>query len=504
MEGLEARARDVLSLIGSFRNMLQPVNRLPPEIFSRIVQDIPHPLIGDTSSIIVLTHVCRYWRETIVSTPGNWTMISSWNEDLMALSLERSKAAPLTLRLRTNEVEGMSGFSDLIIRYIKNVKNLRIDDIYTAGQVTQILPGFPQSMPILQSLDLQGIMCEEWDQSIDPFGQFPLTPRYLRLVDFPLYPSLLRLRALTELVIGNYDINLDLHLDTLLDFLAVSHSLESATLHINFAESSLRRSRRRTATGNQLQYLLIRYRDVMDGKALVSNIALRRGARLEIDCRHEATSFNDFFSGIPTTHLSNLPLPTSITYESTGRIIRLLGPNGSFSFGKTVSSHDPFIEFPLLPLTNIRKFHLIHSARLRGPTPVLPVFQPSFFPALETFTIDCDVSVSHLLSNVLSNPSSLPSLETLGFLDCDLSADFMEALAKFASDRKNTTSSLLNRVVIVNSSGNFPSALSTDALGKHVPVVDVSVGSQLPGDLVWKEFGRYTGLPTSSAWRGRL
>ena len=59
----------------------------------------------------------------------------------------------------------------------------------------------------------------------------------------------------------------------------------------------------------------------------------------------------------------------------------------------------------------------------------------------------------------------------------------MEALTRFASDRTKTTSAWLRRVVIVDSGGNFPSVDSINALRKHVPVVNVSVGEELPTDL---------------------
>lgn len=154
MKSLEARARDVLSLIGSFRNMLQPVNRLPPEILSRIFQDVSHQFACYTPPIIVLTHVCRYWRKFLILTPGNWTTISSQSEGLMALSLERSKAAPLSLSLRMNEIGDIPGFSDLIMPHIQKTKTLRINDVSPVEEITQKLPGFPQSMPNLQSLEL--------------------------------------------------------------------------------------------------------------------------------------------------------------------------------------------------------------------------------------------------------------------------------------------------------------------------------------------------------------
>ena len=71
------------------------MNRLSPEILSRITRCLlSEGANWDVSSIIPLTHVCRYWRESIISTPKNWMLISSEQEGLAALSLERCKAAP--------------------------------------------------------------------------------------------------------------------------------------------------------------------------------------------------------------------------------------------------------------------------------------------------------------------------------------------------------------------------------------------------------------------------
>jgi len=59
----------------------------------------------------------------------------------------------------------------------------------------------------------------------------------------------------------------------------------------------------------------------------------------------------------------------------------------------------------------------------------------------------------------------------------------MEDLTRFSSDRKSTTSAWLHRVVIIDQDGEFPSAASIRALGRHVPVVDVRFGTELPTDL---------------------
>ena len=70
---LETRAQDVLRFILSLQNLSQPVNRLPPEILSRIAQCSLNAAV-DARPIVPLTHVCRYWRDSITSDPANWTL----------------------------------------------------------------------------------------------------------------------------------------------------------------------------------------------------------------------------------------------------------------------------------------------------------------------------------------------------------------------------------------------------------------------------------------------
>jgi hypothetical protein len=237
---------------------------------------------------------------------------------------------------------------------------------------------------------------------------------------------------------------------------------------------------------SRLQHLSITCYEKRDENAhlsdntLLSNIALGKGAHLELISR-AWTSSSVVLSGIPMAQFPNLLSPTFMEYRLyRGRSIRLLGPNGSFSFQESHSPDArPFVEFPLLPLTNVREFHLKQVYGSKWGT-----FDPPFLPALETFAVHCKTGASgHLLSLLFSNPSFSPSLKTLAFLNCTLSGDFMEALTRFASDRKNTTSAWLRRVVIVDSRGKLPTEASIDALGKHVPDVDIRVGKKLPTDL---------------------
>ena len=459
------------------------MDRLPLKIISRIVWCLLDGDSVDTRWIIPLTHVCRHWRKSIVSTPGNWTLVSSERIGLAKLSLERRGLAPLKLWLDMRQVGGNPAFFVLFVPYIKSAGSLSINFISSAGDLIQTLRKFPQPTPNLRSLSFSGYTGEaDPSRSLVPNPTRRLT--HLSLIGIPLYPSFLHLKTLTDLTLRNDQFIL--HVDTLLGFLEENRSLERATLEIRFKRFSLRVSQlRRVVDMDRLRYLSIRGGDAMNSKALISNIALRSGAHLEITCDNMDARLNDILSGIPAAQLSNLLSPTCMGYRSCGRIIRLSGPNGSFSFENPLNLDDPFAEFSLLSLTNVQELHLRHRKTKEGSRPPnLLVFRPSSFPALRTLAVDCETNVSHLFSALFSNPSSPPLLRTLAFLDCDLTDGFMEKLARFASKRKRTTSVRLHRIVIVGSEGNLPSVASINVLGKHVPVVHAQVGEKLPSDLI--------------------
>ena len=445
------------------RNASRPVNRLPPEIISHIAQHIVQPS-GDTASVIPLTHVCQYWRKSIISTPANWTSIIYSRPNLTALNLERSKAAPLQLKLRMSCVSRMPGFHNLIMPYIQNVETLLFDELTTIEDLTQTLPNFPQSTPGLRSLELRHWSGKhEWDQSTDPFGSFPSTLRSLSLSNIPLYPSFLGLRNLTELTLYFYTVCPPLDL---LGFLGDNRSLQNVNLVI-LPPAQI--SQRRIPTMDHLQSLSITSCEVALVRTLISSIPLRGGAHLGITFHDDGTGLGvkDILSGISLTHLSNLSSPTFMEYRSSS-VVRLTGPNGSFSYDHESmwSSEVPFTEFSVLSLANIRQLRLTHN----DPS---VVFHPSSFPALETLIIESNPDISHLFSALFPNSSSFPSLNTLGFLDCDVTDEFMEELTRFASDRKDTTSVRLHCVVIADQDRYFPSADSIRELERHVPVVDV-------------------------------
>ena len=447
------------------------MNRLPAEAILHITRCLLDEDSTDSRLIVPLTHVCRFWRKVIVSTPENWTSISNERPGLAKLSLERTRTAPLKVRIDMPMVKANPAFYDYLAPYVKNTESLTIDSILHAGQLVQMLHNFPKSMLGLRSLTLSG------DTSpIDLFRSFAPNLTYLSLTTIPLYPSFLCLTTLTHLTLRNYQF--DLHIDILLDFLQDNRSLERVTLDIEFIHVLLRVSPpRRVVIIDQLRYLSIRCSDAMDNRVLISKIALPRGGHLEIACHDRDNGLNDILVGIPAVQLPNLLPSTHMEYECWGRSVRLFGPNGGFSFENPLSLAAPFVEFLLLPTIDVQELHLRHRGAREGFQSPLPlVFPPLFFPSLKVFAIDGEVS--NLFTALFANPFYLPLLETIAFLDCDLTDGFMEQLAWFAFCRKKSTSTLLQRVVITNSKGSFPSATSIATLRKNVPVVRARVGNR--------------------------
>lgn len=460
--------------IYSSRNALQPVNRLPPEILSRIARDVLHS-DQDARRIIPFTHVCRYWCESITSAPENWSMISSHSKSLAVLSLERSKSFPLEITLDVPEARAKPGFSDILKLYIQNTEVLTLSYPSSAEDLVQTVPGFPRSMPNLRSLAVLSFWTPEpqWDPFVDPFESLSPSLRYLSLNCIPLYPSFLNLRNLVEFDFSNP--GSDLTLDAILTLLEENRSLRSLVLYIETLNPTPNFLRRWAPITNRLGHLSVSCANPEGIRGLISNTPLKTGADLRIVCFNGQGGLNDILSGIPTTHFPNLQSLTRMHAHKSG--IRSSGQNGNFWFGHLPPSEVALRGLSLLSFASIQDLHLYGL----GNRPL----DPSIFPALKTLVIDGDDSPQGTLSILFSSPELSPSLKTLALLNCNLSEIFMESLAQFASEHKNTASAGLDRVVITYRDWEPPSAESIRAVEERVSVVEVGPSVEVPDDLRW-------------------
>lgn len=91
---MENELNIVTALLRHIRNDRRDItHRLPAEILATVVAYL------DEESLIAATHVCRFWRSTLLSYSGLWAHPSFKNEQRALVFLERSKSAPVSIDL---------------------------------------------------------------------------------------------------------------------------------------------------------------------------------------------------------------------------------------------------------------------------------------------------------------------------------------------------------------------------------------------------------------------
>ena len=380
-----------------------------------------------------------------------------------------------------DEVMARPGFPDILKPYFQKTEALTVSNLPTAKDLVQAIPGFPQSMPSLRSLEVKSSWTQisrqrDPDRSIDPFESLSPSLRHLSLLYTPLYPSILDLRNLVEFTFFD-PFSGPVALDHFLTMLEENCSLTNMVLYIGLLEPTPNGLRRRAPISNQLEYLSVSCGNPEGIRGLISHILLKPGAGLQIQSFSVQGGLNDILSDIPATHFPNLRSPTHMLSYDTS--IQSSGPNGSLCFRHPSRLEVPLLELPLLSFGSIRELLLQGS-------PCNRTLDPSIFPTLQTLAIEGNGSPQCTLSALFSSPGSSPLLETLVFLDCVLSEVFTESLVRFVSKRKDAASAGLGRVVIVHKNQEAPSAKSIFSLESHATVV-IGPSEELPEDLDWSQ-----------------
>ncbi|KAF6758141.1 hypothetical protein DFP72DRAFT_888203 [Ephemerocybe angulata] len=94
--------KDEICALHLLHNTFAPINRLPPEILSRIFVQSAAECRQDSLSWIQVTHTCHHWREVALDCAALWSHISFVNPAFTKVMLARSKNAPLHVDLRTS------------------------------------------------------------------------------------------------------------------------------------------------------------------------------------------------------------------------------------------------------------------------------------------------------------------------------------------------------------------------------------------------------------------
>ena len=214
--------QDVFDLIPKFkalRNTLAPVNKLPPEILSRIPRSL---LIRD---LIPVTQVCRYWRTTLTSCGPLWSTINCKRGHEALTCLHRSKGSPIHV--------SVTKFPDdeVLARLSPHIGRIRSLHIQTRWSVAQsVFARFTDPAPNLETLT---IICRPYTAAAGPVPSTLLTGnlpnlRSLTLQGFSSDLASFVLPNLTYFELSNVTSPpLSISLSNLLAFLERSPLLES-------------------------------------------------------------------------------------------------------------------------------------------------------------------------------------------------------------------------------------------------------------------------------------
>ncbi|KAF6753052.1 hypothetical protein DFP72DRAFT_435379 [Ephemerocybe angulata] len=166
---IDALEREVLTL-KSYHNTLALPSRLPPEVLCDIFlaagvvperSDQARRVAWNDSGErlwIVVTHVCKSWRETALGCPALWANLTFISPSFTRVMLQRSRNAPLTI-----DYSGKFQHEDLLAEAISHTERLRSVKIgipnNTSLRFEYALSGFSSGVEatILETLSLESV-----------------------------------------------------------------------------------------------------------------------------------------------------------------------------------------------------------------------------------------------------------------------------------------------------------------------------------------------------------
>ena len=151
-------------------------HRLPPEM----LVEVAFHFKSDTS-LVVATHVCHFWRTTLISSPRLWSHLDFTDEERALVYLERSKLAPLSVSL-----VGLGDPSEIVRESLKKITSRTITlwaphDLFLDELLAQSMPKLehfeifdsdelppkkPTHLPSLTSLAIHGFDSLRYHTSI--------------------------------------------------------------------------------------------------------------------------------------------------------------------------------------------------------------------------------------------------------------------------------------------------------------------------------------------------
>ena len=140
----------ILRAVRAIRNTHVPINRLPPEVLSRILE---HRV--SERDLVTATHVCRHWRSVLIFNPSLWTCFQfqySPDHDRTLAYLERSKSTFIDISIFVSIPQDLDALGYLA----PNITRTRSLSIHTFHDIRTSLLRFCNPASSLRRLEIRG------------------------------------------------------------------------------------------------------------------------------------------------------------------------------------------------------------------------------------------------------------------------------------------------------------------------------------------------------------
>ncbi|KAJ7368766.1 hypothetical protein DFH08DRAFT_832193 [Mycena albidolilacea] len=171
LDDMRSRLQDLQSQLES---IAYPILTLPPELVSEIfIHCLPAErftdVVNPSEAPLLLTHVCRAWRQIAISTPALWATFDI--NDMLSLPriaeitqtwFERARKCPLTVSIRgylptVHDDKALGDFMDTFRRHSREVRFLELQldllDLYTISSDSLEVEDFPMLQKLSISLE---------------------------------------------------------------------------------------------------------------------------------------------------------------------------------------------------------------------------------------------------------------------------------------------------------------------------------------------------------------
>ncbi|KAF9784592.1 hypothetical protein BJ322DRAFT_853339 [Thelephora terrestris] len=284
-------------LLYEIRKMCSSTNvasSAPAEVITKIAMEGLLLVPWQCRDLISMSHVCKSWREAVISYPLLWNAILGESEMVTRMCLERSKTLPLRTVSLIDFDRWSNSTMQLLGSHATRFEILNLDDTLPIPDdpskiLTDLIPG---EGSILRELSLTGnerhnttnFMAQNSLRSPIVFKDIP-TLRKITLSSFPLIPQLSVLRHLTDFEL---DAPWSTPVSDLLDLLANNPHLEIVTITSSRDNGRTRRKDLSIALPH------LRHLDVFDCETidLLRCLHLPRleGLKIEIRCSFDGAT----------------------------------------------------------------------------------------------------------------------------------------------------------------------------------------------------------------------